>query len=314
VEDWGDLDGTALLVDEPQQAFSERVQLEDLPRVRLLPDGPDLDGGYLERVPRPLVVVDPTPWPRVVLESYDLQVLVYVERDALQSRVVAQVDGTGPDGDGLVRLAPGLVVDPLGEDGARVQVHASVSPLEIEAWLPRSAVDEVWPERASASAFVQSEGTTRSLPEGAEILDRPGGELLARVRADGSPPQGRPVMLVQVDEASWSRGHLLVTADVGEAQVQGWVHDAQILEELGFEGLIGFGGFGRSSCGLSVFGEPSAYVPAGTLLSPYEGGPVVARVLQDMDVPASAREEGHLLRRPTPLGEVELWISPADVW
>jgi hypothetical protein len=302
VEDWGDLDGTALLVDEPQQAFSERVQLEDLPRVRLLPDGPDLPQEG-DRWPLPLVVADATPWPRVLVETYDLQVLVYVDRSALQSRVVALADGP-------VRIAPGTLVEELEEDGARVQVRARVGALTLQAWLPREAVDEVWGGSVPLPAL-RPLGVERTLLGGAEIRDRPGGTVLATV----FDLDRLPVQPVWVDEGSRSRRHLSVTVATPEVQLQGWVREEDVTTESGFYGeSVGCGTLQDSGSRFFLPRTFETFVPAGTLLAAYAGGPVVARTLVDVPVPASAREQGHLLRRRTVLGEIELWIAAADVW
>jgi hypothetical protein len=309
VDDWGELDGTALLVDEPHQAFEQRVLIEHQPRAKLLPAGPELPAGPHASWPWPLVVADPTPWPRVLVETDDLQVLIYVDRSALQLRVVELADGTGPDGDGLVRLAPGLTVQRLEEEDGRVQLRAEVEALVVEAWLPRQAVDEVWPEAGDPLPELEGRGVTRSLVGGGQILDRPGGSVLATARGESA----RAHQLVWVDEDSWSRGHYAVTVSTSEVQLQGWAHEDELVDEIGMWGLIGCGGYGSSSCGLSGFGGPTATVPAGTLLASHEAGPVVARTLRDLRVPMSAREEGYLLRRSTVLGEIELWIDAADV-
>jgi hypothetical protein len=310
VNDWGDPDGSALLVDAPEQVYSERIELEHRPRARLLPDGPDLLQERREPWPLPLVVADPTPWPRVILDTYDLQVLVYVERDALQSRVAALAEGTGPGGDGLVRLLPGTIVEELEEDGARVRVQATVEALTREAGLPRQAIDEVWAEDVPLPEL-QPSGAQKTLLGGAEILDRPGGSVLATVIDLGR----LPTQPVWVDEGSWSRGHLLVTVSTPQVQLQGWVHEDDLADEFViYQDHIGCGGMADSSSRLSWSRTFETFVPAGTLLSTHPGGPVVARTLMDVPVPDSAREEGHVLQRSTRLGEIELWIAPGDVW
>lgn len=309
VDDWGALDGADLLVDEPEHIFAERVTLRGSPRARLIPDGLTLSNPYPNRWLPPLVVVDPTPWPRVILEAGDVQVLVYVERSALQPWVVQTAQGTGPDGHGLVRFAPGVGVERLQEDEAgRVQVRADFDDFEVEAWVPRGVIDEVW--REGEPSFLENEpaaGAVKALVSGAVLLDRPGGAILATVTSED------PMAVVRVDEARASRGYLPAVLWEHNVRVEGWIHEDDVQERTRFSVWARCGGgHGFGSQGHFLTG-PQATVPAGAWLRAGEDGPVVARALQDLPVPLSAREEGATIERGTWLGRVALWVDPRDV-
>lgn len=314
--DWDSPDGTDLLVDRAWDAFPERIQPLGVPAARLLPDGPELrlegpaDAGFLAdgRI-GPLVVVDPTPWPRVVVGAGDLDVLVYVDRAALEPRVVGRVDGTGPDGDGRVRLPVGTPVERLGADGERVRVAAELRWLSVEAWLPAAAIDEVWvdePDRTAPPA--PTEGPTRALADGAVVLDRPNGDVLVAVAGPEDP--WLEVVVAGDDERGW----VPVAFEVEGLAVDGWVHRDDLWPEAGSWGWSRCGGSGTIWIGGGVFGDHAALVEPGALLRAGPDGPVVGRVTRTIRVWApSAREEGATIERSTQLGTVSLWVAPEDV-
>lgn len=296
-----EVDGTVFL--EPgerlEEAFDERVRVVATPRARLTPEGP-----LLERPAstwrRPLVVVDPGPWPRVGLDVSDLRVLVYVDRGSLERRVVREAPGA-------VQLGLGTLVAVVEEDDDRVQVEAEFEHWTATPWVPRGAVDEVWSDRPDRREWEPPEGPYVALRGGAELSELPDGEVVGVVHPDAGlarwavvvgEPDGDPVRVVFDDRGT---------------HVDAWVSR----DEVEWNPSASGASFrcGGVSTGYGVWGVagPTAVVPAGTLLTAGPDGPVVAVALADLVVPEEAFDEGAVVTRETAVGRVEVWAHPADV-
>ncbi len=302
VAEWGEVDGAALLdpLERPARAFPDRVAPLGVPRAPPQPHGPDLTRpGWGDEE---LVVVDPTPWPRVTLDARDVRVLLYVERGALQQRVVAPVDGTGAHGAGRVSVTARVPIEVVDEDADRVLVEAEGEHLTVWGWFPRSAVDEVYPADAPPLRPIP-DGRWIGVRGGAEVLDEPGGDALARLEHD--------LMGTEHDERDgpWVP---LALHDDGVA-VEGWVHEEDLVPQMRFGRSSGW----TSRCGGvgigSGRGRPYAVVPEGTWLHAGVDGPVVGVALRDIVVPFDALGAGATLQRDTSVGEVSLWAAPEDL-
>lgn len=314
-ERFGEVDGTELVVGDPLADFPERVRVLENASARLLPEGPVLRGG--QRTVEPQVVVDPGPRPRISVDAGDVRVLLYLDRAALQPRVVAQVDGTGPEGDGRVVFARGTSIEVLDRDEDRVQVSYTSMDFTVEAWLPRSAVDEVWPHDVWRDVrHVQPnerapDGVFRSVVGETDVVDAPWGHPL--VRLGGSARRSLGTVRVVGDEV---RAHVPVELFARSVWIVGWVH----VDDLRRDDLLGWrmrslgGCLGDLSVRLQLADDGAgAIIPKGALLRAGAGGPIVAVATLDIPVSDDARIDGATLTRVTPFGEVELWAGPADV-
>lgn len=296
-----DPDGTPFLTlgEDLGAAFDDRVRTVDRPRARLTPDGPELPPPD-HVAAEPLVVVDPGPWPRVGLDALGVRVLAYLDRSALERRIVAEVEGP-------VHLRLGQPVEVVDEEGDRVRVEADLGRWTAVPWLPRAAVDEVWALHPTPIDRPLPDGDAVSLRPGTELLDAPGGELVGWTDEAADPP------VYAVDTGVTDGDSVLITFSDRGAFVEAWVLAEDLVRD---PSAFGYG----CSCGGSwfTFGRwgiagPSAQVPAGTLLRAGPGGPVVAMALEDLLVPDDAVAGGAWIERDTPVGRVEVWADPADV-
>ncbi|HHO50375.1 MAG TPA: hypothetical protein ENK18_05755 [Deltaproteobacteria bacterium] len=313
---FGEVDGTDLLVGSPASAFPERVRLRSGARARLLPDGALLPGAPVSPGRRPLdplVVVDPGPRPRIALTSWDVQVLLYLDRGDLQPYVVGTGVGSGASGQGRVQLEPGTPVEILERSTDRILVGLEEPGLELRAWFPSGVADEVYrdEELQTQLRLEEPEGTAMYLLGDTEVLDSPHGEPLLWARGDPDRPWGAVVVTGEP-----VRGFRPIVLERSSLYVEGWAH----VDDLRFDAGYDFGSLGlprRSSsirCG-GVVGLPPAcaIVPEGTLLRTEPDGPVVGQTLGVIQVSRDAWFEGVSLIRQTQLGMVQLWVGPEDV-
>jgi len=302
LEPWHGIDdGTALLVDEPDEAYGLRARLFDgVGAARLTHDGPDLPPTEYVLPPRELVVVDAADQVRVHWSDRRLELLLWLDRPQLSDVVVDDVQGGAlhPSGDGFVLFPAGADVVVLDEAQGRRQVAAGFEGWEVEAWVPADAVDQVWEEPWEGLRGAAPIRTFDHWVHG-PIHDAPGGVPIAwpaegaerrAVQADGEPVQGW-----------WP-----VAFGTEGFEVRGWVYEDDVRAMGGLMGIGGCGGCGGStSCG---FGFLHPNVPAGTLLRSEPEGPVVGRTLRAMYVPFGPEVWG-TVQAATPWGEAVLWVA-----
>ena len=303
----GEVDGTDLLTGDPESDFAERVSPLGEISARLLPDAPPLTGS--RSVMRALPVVDPGERPRVSIELSDVRVLLYLDREDLQPRIVSRANGSGPSGHGRAVLPVGAEVEVLERDGDRALVAFERFLLRVEAWLPRTAVDEVWriDDAALDDGEPRAEGPSMSVLGGSELLEAPGGDPIAWIGGDEGEPSTMVTLLGEE-----LRGYIPVRLDHAGALIEGFVHADDLSEDIAGWGCGCGGSFSSYSMGWG-WANARATVPAGTLLRAGPGGPVVALVLEDIRVLEEAASVGAEIARGTPFGDVSLWAAPEDV-
>lgn len=307
---FGALDGTDLLLDQPADAFAERVSLHPGARARLLPDAAPLSGGVAS-VRTPLVVVDPGPRPRISLDAGDVQVLLYLDRADLQAFVVGRGTGTGEGGQGRVLLEPGAPVEVLERREDRILVRLQHPELELQAWFPSGIADEVYrgEELSSQIQIPSPGGIPMVLRRDTQVLDAPHGAPLLWASSELGEGGGRVTVTGEA-----VRGYLPIAVRQRWLYVEGWAHvdDLRASGPLAF-GSLGLSGVAWSSCGLRGYLQTCTIVPEGALLRAGPDGPVVGRTRADVPVSPEAWFEGTILSRETPLGRVELWAGPEVV-
>lgn len=306
---WGSVDGEDLL--DPPEAFSESVRPLALPAAKLTPEGPLVTSRSTTRYwgSKPFTVVDDTPWPRITVDAGDVRLLLYVDRSALTTWVVAEADGTGVDGDGTVRLRPGVEVDAfdIDADTGEAVVHVELSRVHVDARVPARIVDQVVgaeAEHAELRPADDAEGEPGWLRSGGVITGNPGGDTIATVTDD----DGLAVTLIGGEERGWNE----VVLDLRDVWIRGWVATDDLTEPGSASSRCACSGW-ISMIYDSVPWWPNARVPAGTLIrAGAADGPVVGLALEDIWVD-NADVNGAMFRRDLELGRVELWVAPGDL-
>lgn len=303
LEPWhGDDDGSALLFERPEEAVPERARLFDPQEVgtaRLTLGGPPLEGTAIEGVDEELVVVDAGEDVRITWTDRRVQLLLWVERGALDDVIAVPTTGQAlqASGDGQVQWPAGLSVTVTEAHGERVRIERELEAMRVTSWVPAIDVDQVWIDAPQPRSY-----QVESLRLHGAILDGPRGEVLAEPLDldEGVLVARRDPDVGAYTPVAWSDGEVTVT---------GWAFVDDVVQLGGFVGHGTSGGCGMSSwCG--GWASPTN-LPANSPLRASPDGPVVGRTLRDLWVAFDDAGWGGV-GAITPWGEAELWAEVPD--
>lgn len=250
-----------------------------------------------------------------------LELVLWLDREDARTWIVEAAEGgASVEGSGA-RFEPGVPVEPLERRGDRMLVALERPEVEVEAWIPVGAVDQVRdvPVAEKTPALTGPlEGEARAwLAVPTELHDAPDGAWLATLHPTG--PEGRPdwdddpvdVRRLGPDVDGWAP---IAWAGVG-LTLDAWVPAERLVPPP--VGLKGWGGSGGYSCGGHGFLR-SVTLPAGTLLYDGQEGAIVGEAVDDVrvsvaDVGDAWSDGWRTLDVETLWGDVEVWIEPGVV-
>lgn len=276
----------------------------DLDHANLNDFAPPVEG------PFPYVVVDASPWPRVLSEYGGVRMLLYVDpADAHTvavrvARLCAEADG-GARGEIGLTIYPGLPVIAGARQG-RTHVRIMDTGLRAEGWVESSDLGVVY-EPVAAPVPPQSESLVL-LRGGVSLRASPGGAILAETDAQTplaceilSPGQaGFTEVLIQNVETEPGGGGTL------RYQARAFVASSA----LGERGTVGVG----SPAPLPVAGHSETFpLPRATRLYDHPRGSMVGLVVGEAFVWFDDQRESGWRRVwvPTPWGALALWMAPS---
>ena len=297
--------------DEPLDEVAERTRISWIGEARLTPDGPPIDpdrerseAWSREIVPvveigERLRIVAKEPYVRLLLWLDPEDLGTWIIDDARAGALPGQLAGeTGVFFDG------GIEVEVTGRDGAWTSVAMTTREFDVEVWLPDFEVGPYWIDRERDPVALDGELWLRG---GAELLNRPHGEVLATLHewGDEENPDEPHVEAVELDRAD---GHVLVEIESDGVTVAGWVPEDQAADEVhvgwGMSGCGGCGGFGH---GWGVY--PALYLEAGTQLYSGPDGEWVGETTQARGWGYGAQVDGWTpIHVPTDWGQATLWV------
>jgi hypothetical protein len=242
---------------------------------------------------------------RVYVELSQVDLLVYLERSDLASRVVESVRTP------QIQIEPGVAIDVLDELDHEVLVEVGDRDIWAEAWIPAESIDQVW----QAAPVARSDEAIDSiwLRGQTEILDAPDGNAFAWVDSFQSGGPASP-------DVFWLTAQALGQAQEGMREI--------LVERPGFtirgfvsvhdlaptpNGGRGFGHSSSSGCHLSSSVTAEVTIPAGTDLFVSPQGAWIGRTHSPIyrEVEPDIDPEWGSLEVDTPWGVATVWVETA---
>lgn len=270
--------GGRFALDAPLEGGRERTAIRRFGEARLEAHGARFDDGSGFGAAEVVPVVAVGDRVRVAWDGPHARLLVWVDPEDLGTWVIDGARGVADpdldDGEGSVWFDPGAEVAVRDARDGWVAVDASTPELEVSAWVAALDVGPYWVDQPPAPA--EAQGDRVFLRADAEILDRPHGDALARVRSFGEA--GAAVAWVAADRLDDRDGHALVEVRSAAITARGWVPDGGWSRRReGSRGGASCGGWGRSSG--TLLGGPELELPEGAPLRLAPDGEVVGVTL-----------------------------------
>lgn len=259
---------------------------------------------------RDYVVVDPSGWPRIVLDQDGVRLLLYVDPSDLRTVAVqtaglrvAPTGASSAGGDGIT-VYPGAPLVVLGSQADQVRVRLHDRHVRAEGWLPRAAIGFVF-EPLSFPEAKPGDGAPHELRGPVAVVRRPGDSAFAQIASGAllaamplGPSQGgfTPVVVRAGRQLEHAAGPHLVY------ELHGLLPSAALGERIGG---IGWGVAGEHLIG-GAHREP---LRRGTRLYDRPAGEMVGFVFRN----SAARFD-----TPRPDGWQRVWLEtpwgPQEIW